>query len=114
MADSLKVMKEVGIAAATITAVAVAESSKKRSADSSHSSSEDVYVKDYENFPASDSDRSDDVPNTNNDYSDCIPGSNNGYTPNDVPAGKQRYHYKDGSVKWVKKKSYHRGGNNDE
>ena len=35
------------------------------------------------------------------------------YTPNDVPAGKQRYHYKDGSVKWKDKSSYHRGGNNN-
>lgn len=109
----MKVMKEVGIAAATITAAAVAESSKKRSADSSHSPSEDVYVKDYDNFPASDNDCSDNVPNINNDYSDCTPVSNNGYTPNDVPAGKQRYHYKDGSVKLVEKKPYHRGGNND-
>ena len=109
----MKVMKEVGIAAATITAAAVAESSKKRSADSSHSPSEDVYVKDYDNFPASDNNCSDNVPNTNNDYSDSTPVPNNGYTPNDVPAGKQRYHYKDGSVKLVEKKPYHRGGNND-
>lgn len=35
------------------------------------------------------------------------------YTPNDVPAGKQRYHYKDGSVKWKDKSGYHRDGNND-
>ncbi|WP_176662119.1 hypothetical protein [Peptoanaerobacter stomatis] len=31
----------------------------------------------------------------------------------DVPVGKQRYHYKDGSVKWVDKEPYHRGVNND-
>lgn len=40
--------------------------------------------------------------------------SSSQYTPNDVPAGKQRYHYKDGSVKWKDKPSYHRGGNKDE
>ena len=40
--------------------------------------------------------------------------TNESYTPNDVPAGKQRYHYKDGSVKWKHKSSYHRGGNNNE
>lgn len=31
------------------------------------------------------------------------------YTPNDVPAGGQHYHYKDGSVKWKEKGSYSRG-----
>lgn len=36
------------------------------------------------------------------------------YTPNDVPAGRQRYHYKDGSVKWKDKPAYHRGGKKDE
>ena len=36
------------------------------------------------------------------------------YTPNDVPAGKQRYHYKDGSVRWKDKLSYHRDGKKDE
>ena len=30
------------------------------------------------------------------------------YTPNDVPPGWQRYHYKDG-VKWKEKPGYHRG-----
>lgn len=32
------------------------------------------------------------------------------YTANDVPAGKQRYHYKDGSVLWKEKAPYHRSG----
>ena len=31
------------------------------------------------------------------------------YTPNDVPAGGQHYHYKDGSVKWKEKGPYSRG-----
>lgn len=31
------------------------------------------------------------------------------YTPNDVPAGGQHYHYKDGSVKWKEKAPYSRG-----
>ena len=34
------------------------------------------------------------------------------YTPNDVRAGSQRYHYKDGSVRWKEKASYHREGKN--
>lgn len=32
------------------------------------------------------------------------------YTANDVPAGKQRYHYKNGSVLWKEKAPYHRSG----
>ena len=100
---AMKVIKGVGIAAATITAAAVAESSKNGSSDSGHSSSGDNYDEDYDN-----------VPDAHNDYSDDVADTDKGYTPNDVPAGKQRYHYKDGSVKWVDKEPYHRGGNNDE
>lgn len=100
---AMKVIKGVGIAAATITAAAVAESSKNGSSDSGHSSSGDNYDEDYDN-----------VPDVYNDYSDDVPDTDKCYTPNDVPAGKQRYHYKDGSVKWVDKEPYHRGGNNDE
>ena len=98
----MKVIKGIGIAAATITAAAVAESSKNCSSDSGHSSSGDNYDEDYDN-----------APDVQNDYSDDV-DTDKGYTPNDVPAGKQRYHYKDGSVKWVDKEAYHRGGNNDE
>lgn len=32
------------------------------------------------------------------------------YTPNDVPAGRQRYHYADGRTEWKEKPSYHREG----
>ncbi len=32
---------------------------------------------------------------------------------NDVSPHKQRYHYKDGSTKWVDKSPYHRGGKNE-
>lgn len=97
---AMKVIKGVVIAA-TITAAAVAESSKNGSSSSGHSlyGNNDDGDYDYDN-----------VPDAYDDYSDDTPDSNNGYTPNDVPAGKQRYHYKDGSVKWVDKAPYHRGG----
>jgi len=98
---AMKVIKR--IAAATITTAVVAESSKNGSSDSGHSLSRDNYDEDYDN-----------VPEAHNDYSDDVSDTDKGYTPNDVPAGKQRYHYKDGSVKWVDKEPYHRGGNNDE
>ena len=32
---------------------------------------------------------------------------------NDVSAHRQRYHYKDGSIKWVDKAPYHRGGKDE-
>ncbi len=32
---------------------------------------------------------------------------------NDVSAHRQRYHYKDGSIKWVDKSPYHRGGKDE-
>lgn len=101
---AMKVIKGVGIAA-TITAAVVAESSKNESPSSGHSSSGNNNDGDfdYEN-----------IPDTYDDCSDKSPESDSSYTPNDVPSGKQRYHYKDGSVKWVDKEPYHRGSNNDE
>ncbi len=101
---AMKVIKGIGIAAATITAAAVAESSKNGSSGSGYgSSSNNDADYDYNN-----------TPDEYDDYSDDASDSDNEYTPNDVPAGKQRYHYKDGSVKWVEKEPYHRGGNDAE
>ena len=102
-----KVIKGIGIATAAITATVVAESSKKWETNSDHSLTEDNYDEDYDND-------NDNVIDVHSDCFDDVPDDDKGYTPNDVPAGKQRYHYKDGSVKWVDKEQYHRGGNNDE
>ena len=52
--------------------------------------------------------------NVDTDHNDTSESSERPYTPNDVPAGSQRYHYKDGSVKWVEKAPYHRDGNKKE
>ena len=98
----MKVIKGVGIA--TATAAVAAELSKNGSSGSGYglSSNNDA---DYDH---------NNTPDEYDDYSDDASDSDNGYTPNDVPAGKQRYHYKDGSVKWVEKEPYHRGGNDAE
>lgn len=99
---AMKVIKGVGIA--TATAAVAAELSKNGSSGSGYglSSNNDA---DYDH---------NNTPDEYDDYSDDASDSDNGYTPNDVPAGKQRYHYKDGSVKWVEKEPYHRGGNDAE
>lgn len=89
--------KVIGFVVAT-AAAAVVESSKNVSTREDDDN--------YDNAENSYDDRS-----VDEDGSVC---SDNDYTPNDVPAGRQRYHYKDGSVKWKDKPSYHRGGNNDE
>ena len=94
-----KVLKGLGITAAAITAEALSEyrnrdTDSKREYDS-HEELEDLVDDNYMNGDVSEpSDRS--------------------YIPNDVPAGKQRYHYKDGSVRWKDKSSYHRDGKKDE
>ena len=94
-----KVLKGLGITAAAITAEALSEyrnrdTDSKREYDS-HEELEDLVDDNYMNGDVSEpSDRS--------------------YIPNDVPAGKQRYHYKDGSVRWKDKSLYHRDGKKDE
>lgn len=98
-------MKAIGCFAAAVITAAVAESSKNGSSGSGHGSSGNCDDADYDY---------DNAPDEYYDYSDDASDSDKGYTPNDVPAGKQRYHYKDGSVKWVEKEPYHRGGNDDE
>lgn len=104
-----KIIKGVGIVAATITAAVVAESSNSSSSgtENRQSSGNDDY--DYSGYAPDDPDE------TFDDYvEDNISESVRSYTPNYVPAGRQRYHYKDGSVKWKDKSSYHRVGNKDE
>lgn len=100
---SMKVIKGVGLAVAIIKATEVAEAFKNRESNSGYSSSGNSADEAY-----------DDISDASDDYLDDATDCDDGYTPNDVPAGKQRYHYKDGSVKWVDKEPYHRGGNNDE
>ena len=47
-------------------------------------------------------------PNIATQVADIIEKTNR--SENDVSAHRQRYHYKDGSIKWVDKSPYHRGG----
>lgn len=96
----MNIVKITGVVA---SAVATVESISKRGS----SISENIQSGDRINY--------DYVPNeTNESYDDNSDESKRVYTPNDVPAGKQRYHYRDGSVKWKDKPPYHRGDNNKE
>ena len=102
-----KVIKDIGILAATLVAAKVAES-----AVSNPSGSEKGHSNDR-------SDCNDEGYIIQGTEDDCKEYSldeykESAYTSNDVPAGKQRYHYKDGSVKWKDKSSYHRSGNDNE
>ncbi len=106
-----KVIKGLSIIVATVAVDTLVESVKGSSSGSGneHSNSSRDYNDggDVPDEPVDDYD----------DYSldgDDSEYEESSYTPNDVPAGKQRYHYKDGSVKWKDKPSYHRGGNNNE
>ncbi len=77
-------------------------SSKNHQAKSKDSDYYDTGIDD-ENYEEDDVDSND----------DSVEDDDKPYTPNDVPAGKQRYHYKDGSVKWKDKPAYHRGGDDE-
>lgn len=95
---TMKVIKGVGILV-TVTAAFVAESSRKGSSDSGYGQSDDRDDYAYDNYAC-------------DEYSS--EDSERPYTPNDVPAGRQRYHYKDGSTRWKETPSYHRDGKKDE
>jgi ElaB/YqjD/DUF883 family membrane-anchored ribosome-binding protein len=69
--------------------------------------SEDKYGSDY---PKPDISDLDSTQNEEKEEADIAADtSERPYTPNDVPAGGQHYHYKDGSVKWKEKGPYSRG-----
>lgn len=104
-----KVLKGLGITAVAITAKALSESSKNNSSHSEYRNRDTDSKREYDS-PEELEDLVDDN-YTNDDVSEP---SDRSYTPNDVPAGKQRYHYKDGSVRWKDKSSYHRDGKKDE
>lgn len=104
-----KVLKGLGIAATAITAEALSELSKNNSSHSEYRNRDTDSKREYDS-PEELEDLVDDN-YTNDDVSEP---PDRPYTPNDVPAGKQRYHYKDGSVRWKDKPSYHRGGKKDE
>ena len=104
-----KVLKGLGITVAAITAEALSESSKNNSSHSEYRN------RDTDSKREDDShEELEDLVDDNYMNDDVSEPSDRSYTPNDVPAGKQRYHYKDGSVRWKDKSSYHRDGKKDE
>ncbi len=104
-----KVLELCGIVAATIVAEVASESSKNNSSNSEYRNIDTDSTREYNS-----SEELEHIGDDNYSNDDVSESSNRPYTPNDVPAGKQRYHYKDGSVRWKDKPSYHRDGKKEE
>lgn len=101
--NAMKAIKGVGLFVATVAVAAVKESSRSGSSNSEYGWSDDdrvEYENSYEDYPA-DQDTSE---------------SSERSSPDEhiVRGHGQRYHYKDGSVKWKDKDPYPRGGNIEE
>ena len=113
---AVKAIKGVGIVVATAAVAAVKESSRRGSSNSeygwpgdydhdeceasNYNYSDDEYEDSYDNYPV-DQDTSESSERSSPDE-------------HTVKGHGQRYHYKDGSVKWKDKDAYPRGGNNNE
>ena len=104
-----KVLKGLGITAAAITVEALFEPSKNNSSNSEYKNKDTDSNRENDNC-----EELEDLIDDNDTNDKASETSDRPYTPNDVPAGKQRYHYKDGSVRWKDKLSYHRDGKKDE
>jgi hypothetical protein len=101
--NAMKAIKGVGLFVATVAVATVKESSRSGSSNSEYGWSDDdraEYENSYEDYPA-DQDTSE---------------SSERSSPDEhiVRGHGQRYHYKDGSVKWKDKDPYPRGGNIEE
>lgn len=101
--NTMKPIKGVGLFVATVAVAAVKESSSRGSSNSEYRWSDDdraEYEDSYDDYPA------------DQDTSESLKRS----SPDEhiVRGHGQRYHYKDGSVKWKDKDSYPRGGNIEE
>ena len=103
-----KVLEELAIAVAARAVEALSESFKNNSSHSEYRNTDTDTKGEYDSLEELENLIDDNY--TNDDVSEP---SDRPYTPNDVPAGKQRYHYKDGSVRWKDKSSYHRDGKKD-
>lgn len=111
-----KAIKGVGIVVATAAVAAVKESSRRGPSKSEYGWSGDYDRDEYEasNYNYSDheyEDSYDDYPVVQDTSESSERSSPDKHT---VKGHGQRYHYKDGSVKWKDKDPYPRGGNNDE
>lgn len=98
----MKVIYGAGIVAtvAVATTAAVVKSVKKSSSDSGYGQSDTNDDYDYDDYSTDD---------------DSVKSSEHSSLAEQmVPDHKQRYHYKDGSVKWKDKEPYLRGGKKDE
>ena len=101
--NAMKAIKGIGFFVATVAVAAVKESSRSGSPNSEYGRADDdraEYEDSYDDYPAV------------QDSSESLERS----SPDEhiVRGHGQRYHYKDGSVKWKDKDPYPRGGNFEE
>ena len=106
--------KAVAIGAAIGATIGVAAKAiggtTKSSSDSEWTDDQDSFATSSDDFDELDAEETVDEPLTVEDNDDIEnETAEKSYTPNDVPAGRQRYHYKDGSVKVREKGPYSRG-----
>lgn len=101
----------IGAIAVGISTVAVAKTktvNNSSASDSTDSQNDNTYPSD--DFGGSYSEKTDEDSFDVEEHDDIEnETTEKPYTPNDVPAGGQHYHYKDGSVKWKEKAPYSRG-----
>lgn len=100
---AVKAIKGVGIVVATAAVAAIKESSRSGSSNSEYEWSDDdraEYEDSYDNYPV--------------DQDTLESSERSSPDEHTVKGHGQRYHYKDGSVKWKDKDPYPRGGNNEE
>ena len=112
---AMKAIKGVGIVVAT-AAVAAVESSRRGASNSEYGWSGDYDRDEYEdsNYNYSDDEYEDSYDNYPVDQDTSESSERSSPDEHTVKGHGQRYHYKDGSVKWKDKDAYPRGGNNNE
>ena len=113
---AVKAIKGVGIVVATAAVAAVKESSRRGSSNSEYGWPGDYDRDEYEasNYNYSDDEYEDSYDNYPVDQDTSESSERSSPDEHTVKGHGQRYHYKDGSVKWKDKDAYPRGGNNDE
>ena len=113
---AVKAIKGVGIVVATAAVAAVKESSRRGSSNSEYGWPGDYDRDEYEasNYNYSDDEYEDSYDNYPVDQDTSESSERSSPDEHTVKGHRQRYRYKDGSVKWKDKDPYPRGGNNDE
>ena len=108
-AENKELIIGMGVFAIGVAAKAIGETTKN-SSDSEWTDDQNSFTTPSDDFAELGAEETVDAPVIAEENDDIVNGTaEKSYTPNDVPAGRQRYHYKDGSVKVREKGPYSRG-----